>query len=392
MSGSKFSVREQGRAAGATATRTVFIVTPTTHGPQDEQLEIAGMARVEHDANGDFLPDPQAEPEAFDAVHTFAVARQVLTMHQRALRRMELEGDFPWQWGRERLRVHPRAGVEGDAAYAREARALSFFSSRSEALPGNPLVHSCRSCDLVAHQMGHAVLDALCPGYWFDTSWRIQTRALHEAFADLSAVFAALSQVGQCAAIIAECRADPRAKGFLAALGERFEQPGLDLALGLRNAANDLTLSAAGNAVQALSQVFTGAVYDVVARLFEHHWDRARHDPVQTLWRVGEHVNALLIGAIATAPTRNATFTDIARRMRELETKPHARQIILEAFLAREIAPSGPPLVASNDAQQGPDRSLADTLRGCCGTVLAPRHVEQAERCLARALQRGRGQ
>ncbi len=43
MAGSKVRLREQGHAAGAAATRTVFIVTPVAHGPQDEQLEFRAV-------------------------------------------------------------------------------------------------------------------------------------------------------------------------------------------------------------------------------------------------------------------------------------------------------------------------------------------------------------
>src|SRR3989441_12365694 len=82
-----------------------------------------------------------------------------------------------------------------------------------------------------------------------------------------TAIFLALSQLDQVEAVIAQTKANLHNKTFLADLAEEF---GLALGqpMGLRNADNDLKLGQVGNEVHALSQVFTGAMYDIVADIF----------------------------------------------------------------------------------------------------------------------------
>jgi hypothetical protein len=107
------------------------------------------------------------------------------------------------------------------------------------------------------------VLDGLKP-QWLHAGNPPQTGGLHESFGDLTAIFLALSQLDQCEAVVAQTKARLHDKTFLADIAEQF---GLALGstTGLRNADNDLTLSQAGTEVHAISQVFTGAVYDILA-------------------------------------------------------------------------------------------------------------------------------
>ena len=124
------------------------------------------------------------------------------------------------------------------------------------------MIKACRSFDIVSHETGHAVLDGLKP-QWLNADNPPQTGGLHEAFGDLTAIFLALSQLDQCDAVVAQTKARLHDKTFLADIAEQF---GLALGNtnGLRNADNDLTLSQAGTEVHAISQVFTGALYDIL--------------------------------------------------------------------------------------------------------------------------------
>ncbi len=55
-----------------------------------------GISPVEPNAFGDFVTMP--DTPQFDAVHTFAVVRQTLTMYQRSLSSAGAEMPLPWQW------------------------------------------------------------------------------------------------------------------------------------------------------------------------------------------------------------------------------------------------------------------------------------------------------
>ena len=157
------------------ATRDVYVHTRIHAGPADSQIEIEGLPIVHPDVNGDFLFEPASE-NAFDAVHTYTIVRQVLTMFQRAL-----SEKMKWQWNTggnsAPISVFPNAGETPNAFYSRNERALKFFFFRpAGAGPNAPFVFTCRSLDIVAHEAGHAILDSLQPG-WI-TSFDPQTGGL----------------------------------------------------------------------------------------------------------------------------------------------------------------------------------------------------------------------
>src|SRR5207247_9912371 len=117
-----------------------------------------------------------------------------------------------------------------------------------------------------AQQAGQAVVTGLRPG-WLNAEHPPQAGGLHESFGDMTAIFLALSQFDLVEAIIAHTKANLHDKSFLPDLAEQFGEA-LGKPNGLRNADNDLKLSQVGTEVHAISQVFTGAVYDILADIF----------------------------------------------------------------------------------------------------------------------------
>src|SRR5882672_6885738 len=149
---------------------------------------------------------------------------------------------------------------------------------------------------------------------WIMSGNAPQTGALHESFGDLTAIFLALSQFDQVEAIIAQTRGNLHDKTFLSDLAEDF---GLALGRpnGLRNADNDLKLSQVSTEVHALSQVFTGGIYDVLADIFAFERKPAKTDDAVALYAVGQYLCGLLLRAIIAAPNNNATFADVVNEM-----------------------------------------------------------------------------
>ena len=316
---------------------------------------------------GDFLFDPKENPKEFDAVHTFTVVRQVVTMYTRALRRTSLSRDFDWQWGSSSpLQVYPRGGLEANAYYSRKEKCLRFFYFHPNNDESSPLVYTCRSFDIVAHETGHAVLDALRPGY-LSRNMHPQTGGLHESFGDLTAIFTMLAQMDQCEAIIAESKCNLHAKTFFSSVAEQFGEALYGHRLGLRNADNDFKMSDVSNQVHEISQVFTGAIYDIIADLFQDRLAYEKYDPAETLFRVGKHMTSLVVCSIVSGPEKNATFSDIAKKMIEIEPKREWKPIIQNHFEAREI------LEGSEVAMHAATDGFEDlSFSGCCGTLLLP--------------------
>src|SRR5205085_3838428 len=135
-----------------------------------------------------------------------------------------------------------------------------------------------------------------------------QTGGLHESFGDLTAIFLACSQLDQVEAAIALTKANLHAKSnFLAALAEQFGAA-LGFPQGLRNADNDLKLSQVSNEVHAISQVFTGGIYDVLADIFAFEKNRqaAVKDPARVLLEVASQLHSVLVEALIGAPATAA--------------------------------------------------------------------------------------
>ncbi|MES2150976.1 MAG: hypothetical protein V4508_14445 [Pseudomonadota bacterium] len=349
-------------------------------GPRDARIAAGqpGIEPVSPNAFGDFVCMPDS-PQ-FDAVHTFAVVRQTLTMYQRALALGTDPTPLPWHWNSAdnsaplALFPHGLPNVM-NAFYSRSQACLRF----GDFIPGGSAarVYTCRSFDIVSHETGHAVLDGLKPN-WLLADNPPQTGGLHESFGDLTAIFLALSQLDQCEAIVAQTKANLHDKTFLADIAEQF---GLALGRsnGLRNADNTLTLSQAGSEVHAISQVFTGAIYDILADLFAFERDPGARDDAAVLHGVGETLRSLLLRALMAAPDFAPTYADVVNEMLRLayeDGRPvDYRNAIRDRFVVREVVRSalapgenheaGVALVA--DVRDAPG-ALQDR-RACCGTM-----------------------
>ncbi len=313
--------------------RSSYIHTPVKAGPSDSmlQVQIDGLA-VEPDGNGDFLFCPATELAKFDAVHTFAVARQVLTMYQRALKRNNIQPEIVWQWQRSDtplaqqatvpLTLRPRAVKYGKAAcYQRSRREITFDYFPSD-YGDQPLrwVYTCQSFDLVAHEMGHAILDGMKPGFLDSTD--LETHALHESFADLTAIFTMLAQMDQVETIIAESKGFLAQPTFLSEVAEEFGLAADESPTGVRNAINNFVYQPdpklAGDA-HFRSQVFTGAIFEILLDIFRDELKLDEYDPAETLFRAGHYLTVAVVRAFLKSPDKNATFKDVAEAMIDFE-------------------------------------------------------------------------
>jgi hypothetical protein len=349
-------------------TRKAFLPGVVLAGPRDARIASGdpGISPVEPNAFGDFVTMP--DTPQFDAVHTFAVVRQTLTMYQRSLSSAGAEMPLPWQWNSSidtaPLQIFPY-GLPNvmNAFYSRTHNCLKF----GDFVPSGQKerVFTCRSFDIVAHETGHAVLDGLKP-HWLLADAPPQTGGLHEAFGDLTAIFLALSQLDQCEAVVAQTKARLHDKTFLADIAEQF---GLALGstTGLRNADNDLRLSQAGTQVHAISQVFTGGVYDILADIFALERNPAFEDDAAVLHRVAAWLRGLVLRALVAAPDIAATYADVVNEMLRLaieDGKPAGyAEAIRHQFTIREVV-GAPEVPQDTSAPAEPAEARAEAGAG----------------------------
>jgi hypothetical protein len=388
LAGSRVLIWKQDPSVNEIGIRKAFIPFRVLTGPRNSRIVNGspGIPPVAPNVFGDFIQSPGTE--AFDAVHTFAVVRMTLTMYQRTS-----GTPVPWQWNSptntDPLNVFPHGLPDTiNAFYSRNLKALKFGDWTVPGSSPPERAFACRSLDIVSHETGHAVLDGLKPN-WILFGNPPQTGGLHESFGDLSAIFLALAQLDQVEAIVAQTKANLHAKTFLAELAEQ-----LGLALGrpngLRNADNDLKLSEVGNEVHAISQVFTGAIYDILADIFAFERRPAHKDDAVVLAEVGRYLCGLVLRAIINSPNSGAIFADVANQMLNIansDGKPvQYRNFIRNRFTVREVVISPTPLTEDVtkrvELRANKGKEVEASLKGiqnrstCCGTMQSPEFTQ----------------
>jgi hypothetical protein len=181
----------------------------------------------------DGLSPSEGNPQ-FHQQMVYAVARTTIGHFEQALGRRAMwsprlvkDGDRWQDEFVERLRVYPHALREANAYYSPDKRALLFgyfpatANDPGENLPGG-IVFACLSHDIVAHETAHALLDGLHRRFIEPTNPDVW--ALHEAFADVVALFQHFTHADVLRHQIARTRGDLENQNLLGELAYQFGQ------------------------------------------------------------------------------------------------------------------------------------------------------------------------
>ncbi len=211
------------------------------------------------------------------------------------------------------------AGAQLNANYTRMF-GLRFY--RQKVL--NFDICSCESPDVVCHELGHAILDALRPQL-FNVA-NTETAAFHESFGDMSAILCALQVPAMRKIVISETGGRLNTNSRLSRLAEQLGwglrqiTPRMVDRDCLRNAANhffykrpDLLPPLADADMLSteehfFSRVFTGAFLDALARMFSANYSQDEAG----LATVSRDIGRLLIDAIHGAPVTATYFSQVA--------------------------------------------------------------------------------
>lgn len=176
---------------------------------------------------------PSEENPQFHQQMVYAVAMDTIAVFEQALGRVVLwsplrynpdapdENDYVGQ-----LRIYPHALREANAYYDPVKKALLFgyfeAGQDSRSAPPGTTVFTCLSHDIVVHETCHAILDGMHPR--FVEASNPDMLALHEAFADIVAIFQHFSHPEVLADQIARTRGDLQRQSLLGALAQEFGQ------------------------------------------------------------------------------------------------------------------------------------------------------------------------
>lgn len=280
------------------------------------------------------LPDPKPPRVGFkvaklppEKVYPLGTVEHVAwAAREAALRALkafeECAGPLPGWQGKATLKtlnLIPDAGDQLNAYYDRAS--LSFFH---KSVGGKPLL-SGASADIVAHECGHAILDALRPDLWNVATMEVSS--YHEGFGDCIAVLTALADKGVREGVV---KADPKL-----AKANHVEAFGEALAAGIaavygathnaakpRHALSDFrwafpaTLPDDGkpgvliNEPHSLGQLLSGTYYRILLGVF------ARTTGGEAgLWQATKVATWLLAQATVKAPVKPRFFQSVGRTM-----------------------------------------------------------------------------
>ncbi|SIO23771.1 Fungalysin metallopeptidase (M36) [Singulisphaera sp. GP187] len=214
------------------------------------------------------------------------------------------------------------SGDDLNAFYSRTA-GLRFFHR----VVRNVAIFSAESADVVCHELGHAILDALRPQL-FDAA-SLEVAAFHESFGDMSGILSSLQLPTLRRKVLEETNGRLNTNSRLSRLAEQLGWGIRQLSStavdqdSLRNAANRFSyqdprlLPARAPASQlsseshSFSRVFTGAFLDILARMLSAVGPPSE----QSLQTVSRDMGQLLVNGIRTAPITPGYYSQVAAAM-----------------------------------------------------------------------------
>jgi len=215
------------------------------------------------------------------------------------------------------------AGEDLNAFYSRDDNGLFFFHQTVK----NRMFSSADSPDVVCHEMGHAILDALKPQL-FDAA-STQVAAFHEAFGDMSSILCALQLPSERQKVLTETQGRLNVTSRLSRVAEQLGWAIRQLAPTavdpdcLRNAANrfffrppaqlppQAPASQLSSEVHSFSRVFTGAFLDALAGMLQVLGSATDAN----LLTASRDLGQLLVDGVHTAPVTSAYYSRVAAAM-----------------------------------------------------------------------------
>jgi len=248
-----------------------------------------------------------------------------------------------WAFGAEQIFVVPRAGEWENAFYERDSHSLQFFYFKN---PHDPqkVVYTALSRDIVAHETGHAIIDGIAPTLY--DALTLESLALHEAMADLTAVMTAFGSNALTHRVLDQTGGsirEPTAFSSLASeFGTALSQTGG--ANALRSMWNDANLASVEAEPHALSLVLSGGMYRLMNFLYETIWGKFNNEYSKSGYSLAvaaKLFQRFAFRALDFLPPGNVSFLDYARAVYAAERSATGTTGVELSFLADELQRRG---------------------------------------------------
>jgi len=300
------------------------------------------------DENGNFIfrtDDPR-----FDSVNSYFIANRALEIAETYAGR-QIPWSFEKELGRTELLVHPHAGQnEANAYYMSEAGSINFFSYKDE---GTGEFHRTgMQSDVVAHETGHAILDALRPLYMQSLS--VASGGFHESFGDMIALLTALSDPNVLEEVRRTTKGDMTQPNLASGAAEQLGRSSYETNA-LREAVNDHKYadqhflpyydkenpgSGLGTEAHAYSNLFTGAFYEIFTKLHAKVSDAADLTFTESVGVARDVAGRMLLRAVEFSPVGDLSYREMALAFLKADMIDNGganAELLIETFQGRKI-------------------------------------------------------
>lgn len=347
-----FSFNPQDRMTLETGTKLLPNIRWGSHGPEADHVML--HHKIERGEGGHYVyaDDDPRQNSALAFSSSVSAVNAFLEV---------FEGDFKWAFKYDKLLVRPNTGKDFNANYRRESGTVNFYQELDPVR--NVHVHSGASGDIVAHEVGHAILDAVRPEYF--NSWGPEPGAFHEAFGDIMSLHMALKNEQVVDRLLQETGGDLSKPNLVAHMAEELgtgvnHKEGHNKTGGayLRNANNDFkyvepsTLASEkggpdelGWGKHSFSRVWTGAHYDLLHAMVKGRLEEGV-DPKTAIVQSNDELFKMTANMLRESPRGKFNFRDMAIAFIQsdrIHNDGKRSDLIQQVFTNRNILPADLP-------------------------------------------------
>jgi hypothetical protein len=264
--------------------------------------------------------------------------------------------------GTRTLKVIPRAGNQLNAYYDRRNLKFFYFPDRTM----GKTVYTADSVDVVAHELGHALLDTIRPDLWSVQS--LEAWGFHEAFADANAIILLLSSQKVVHYVLQETNGRLKRHNVVSRLAEEMGNAIYNITKGkdgrkpgaLRNAINNfkytpperLPNSAPHNKLagecHSFGRLFLGAWYDLLCGIYIQNVKEGRK-PADALMSAKNIAGLYIFQGALHAPATRRFYNSVAKGILAFDKakrKGKYQALIADVFAKRKILRPRIPMLA----------------------------------------------
>lgn len=227
-----------------------------------------------------------------------------------------------------KLIANPRSGKMFNASYDRFY--LNFYYDTDPMT--KQIVYTCESTDVVSHELGHAILDAVRPDLWAVQS--VEIMAFHEAFGDINAIITAMTFPEMVSKALSETSNDLKNDNVISNLAEQMGEAIFHAMGGAVGERGNHSLRSANNTFayttpealptrapkdklagepHSFSRVFSGAWYDSFVNVY--NTEKATKSPTDALISARDKMAKVTYNSLKYAPVTARFFQAMLNAM-----------------------------------------------------------------------------